>query len=589
MEGISTDDILNQLNPFGRVQVWFSLCSAYLQFFLPMNSQSINFLGATPVFHCSAREGYPLNESVPLVEDENGEIVFSQCQEYTDPGNSNATQDCQNGWTYSQEFYGETIITEWDLVCAQSAAAETSQSVQQVGGVIGCILFGMLADRYGRRPSFLAALILCTIAGIALSFSPNYVVFVIIRFFCGLSQMATWVVYVSLISEYMIPKYRNRAMTVPVITFSFGLTFMSLMAFLIRDWRYLQLALVSPMILAIFASWFLPESLRWTMSRNKNKAVQHLVHRLAKINNKPFAEEVILSKSGSVSSGSISTISGRKDLSYPSSEIENNHTGTYETKVTVEPASSKTKPEAKESNVETKTANPPKTKRSSYLDLFKPPVLHVSVVIAVTRFTFTFIYFGFALSTGRLAGNPYLNFFFSAMVEIPARLLSPPLYQFMRRTYLMSLSFTVCGAGLIVIMFVPERTKNGVDLQTLRTILSLSGKFFVTLALGGILLLAAELFPTTLRNRGNGFTLSVGRVGAIIAPFVLYLDNLVFEYFSATLMAVSSLITAAIILTLPDTRRTTQPQNASDLKLIMSSRRKEPAPGLVNDGFSKDN
>lgn len=66
---------------------------------------------------------------------------------------------------------------------------------------------------------------------------------------------AIWVPFGSNISEYMIPKYRNRAMNVPAITFSLGLMFMAPLAYLIPDWRYLQLAIVLPIAIALFGMW----------------------------------------------------------------------------------------------------------------------------------------------------------------------------------------------------------------------------------------------------------------------------------------------------------------------------------------------
>lgn len=112
MDASTTDVILTELKPFGRIQVAFLVCSAYLQFFLPMTGQSINFLGATPNHHCSLRDGYYLNQSIPLEENKLGREVYSRCQEYIDPENSNLTQDCQNGWEFLHDVYGETIISE---------------------------------------------------------------------------------------------------------------------------------------------------------------------------------------------------------------------------------------------------------------------------------------------------------------------------------------------------------------------------------------------------------------------------------------------------------------------------------------------
>lgn len=112
MDATAIDRILIELNPFGRVQVLFVVSSAYIQFFLPMTGQSINFLAATPSHHCTLRDGYLLNQSVPIEEVENGDTVYSQCLEYSNPDIRNSTRECQNGWEYETDVYGETIISE---------------------------------------------------------------------------------------------------------------------------------------------------------------------------------------------------------------------------------------------------------------------------------------------------------------------------------------------------------------------------------------------------------------------------------------------------------------------------------------------
>ncbi|XP_071845573.1 solute carrier family 22 member 21-like [Apostichopus japonicus] len=594
MTFVSTDNILNKLKPFGRLQIILLITSAYIQCFTPLMEQCIVFLAATPEHHCILQEGYYKNQSIPLEGDIDVSQVYSSCREYVQPGIYNDTQDCQNGWEFSTDVYGETIISEWDLVCTNNPAAELGQSILHVGGMVGAFAFGMLADRFGRRPSILLAFLLYDIFCLVICLSPNFASFLVFRFFGGVAHMGIWICINSIVSEYMIPKYRSIAMTVPSVLFSVGLMFMSLLAFLIRDWRYLQLAITAPVVLATFGIWFLPESLRWLMNdAKKEEAVNQLIEKLAKINGTEVPKDIYY-QTEPIPAKDIFTIYAG-DLSLNCDERLNNSTVQHSSdgeqnnlEKTVKDIESNNIDETKErleGDVQSKSEE-----KKTYLDLFKPPVLHVTIVLSVLRFTLTVVYFGFALSTGRLSGDPYLNFFYSALVEVPARILSPFIYGWFRRTYVLSFCHFMCFAALTVILLIPDQTKNGTDLGTLKVWLSLLGKFFITMTLGGLLLLIMELNPTPLRNMGNGWTLCVGRIGAILAPFMLYVDKYL-QNFSTILMAALSLVTAFSILTLPDTRKTTQPQTIEDLRQIMKPRNKKKKPEMTeqrNEAFQPD-
>jgi len=62
---------------------------------------------------------------------------------------------------------------------------ETSQSVFNFGVMVGAIIFTSMADRLGRKPIHLACQYSMIALGIAIAFAPNYVTFVVLRFFLG--------------------------------------------------------------------------------------------------------------------------------------------------------------------------------------------------------------------------------------------------------------------------------------------------------------------------------------------------------------------------------------------------------------------
>jgi len=51
--------------------------------------------------------------------------------------------------------------------------------------MVGGVLFGHLADRFGRKPVMLMTLLLPIAVGVATSFAPYYSVFVALRFVQG--------------------------------------------------------------------------------------------------------------------------------------------------------------------------------------------------------------------------------------------------------------------------------------------------------------------------------------------------------------------------------------------------------------------
>lgn len=60
--------------------------------------------------------------------------------------NSTCYADCVR-YEYDPTPFDNTIISEWDLICDRAWLASLTQTILQLGVLIGSILFGFLSDR----------------------------------------------------------------------------------------------------------------------------------------------------------------------------------------------------------------------------------------------------------------------------------------------------------------------------------------------------------------------------------------------------------------------------------------------------------
>ncbi|GFV39961.1 carcinine transporter [Trichonephila clavipes] len=60
---------------------------------------------------------------------------------------NNTTVNCPNGWVYDFRELYPTIATEMNWVCDNDQLPYQSQTIFYVGTSLGCVVFGLIADR----------------------------------------------------------------------------------------------------------------------------------------------------------------------------------------------------------------------------------------------------------------------------------------------------------------------------------------------------------------------------------------------------------------------------------------------------------
>ncbi len=158
---------------------------------------------------------------------------------------------------------------EWDL----SAGASTlTLTVGSIGMLIGALVSGRMADRFGRVRVVTTCVALTGLASLGLAFSPTLAVFLLVRFVQGLAIGGEVPVAAAFISEITRSFQRGRFVLVYELVFPAGLTLGAVVAAFVvptAGWRWMYAVAAVPGLLAILVHRMVPESPRWLADRGR--------------------------------------------------------------------------------------------------------------------------------------------------------------------------------------------------------------------------------------------------------------------------------------------------------------------------------
>lgn len=140
-------------------------------------------------------------------------------------------------------------------------------SVNSIGMAVGAFLFGLMADRYGRRFIFIFTLLLFSIASGLTAFTTGLTLFLILRFFIGMGLGGELPVASTLVAESVAPHERGRIVVLLESFWAFGWILAALIGyFIITDygWRIAMLLSALPALYAVYLRLNLPDSPRYT-------------------------------------------------------------------------------------------------------------------------------------------------------------------------------------------------------------------------------------------------------------------------------------------------------------------------------------
>lgn len=110
-----------------------------------------------------------------------------------------------------------------------------------MGGLfIGALISGQIGDIVGRRITYFLSVIIVMAGNLAAAFSINWQMFAAFRFCIGMGCGWYLTVFGAFIAELTPKRWRSVVLSVP--TWAFGTMSMGLVAWLIHDWKYIQIA-----------------------------------------------------------------------------------------------------------------------------------------------------------------------------------------------------------------------------------------------------------------------------------------------------------------------------------------------------------
>ncbi|XP_028413345.1 organic cation transporter protein-like [Dendronephthya gigantea] len=342
------------------------------------------------------------------------------------------------------------------------------------------------------------------------------------KLFCF--KKGSMLVSFTLALELFQTKYRARAGVFFGIMAVIGGVVLGILAYLIRDWRYIQLALsFIPFILLLLCvslnqclPVFVPESLRWLILHKKYDKAERVVRRIVMFNRLRCPEEILA--------------------------------------------------EIKESRV-LQDNRAKRIRRPSVIELFRSRSLRKrSLTLILLWFTVSSAFYGLAFNISALFGDKYINFGISEAVDLCAILVilwAVP--KFGHRKPLV-IEFFICGIANFISLATIAMKSDSTSLKILETACALIGKSSALAALNTIGTFTAELYPTVIRNISLGVNSAWSRIGGMLSPQIFLLGAYTAKFVPYAIFGVLSLTSAFLILLLPETHNTSLMDTVDDVR-----------------------
>ncbi len=337
-------------------------------------------------------------------------------------------------------------------------------SASAVGMAVGAAVAGMVSDRLGRRTVVTYTLVLFGIASALSAFSPSFHFLLLFRFLTGLGLGGELPAASTLVSEYSPAKIRGRMVVYLESFWAWGWIIAALIAYLlipVYGWRTGFLLGGLPALYAAYIRRGIPESPRYLEQKGQLKQADDIV----------------------------STMEQQAGISNGEVPVANGDVGAGGRKVLLS-------------------------------ELWSKTYIRRTVVLWVLWLGINFGYYGFVLWTPTLlVGKGFSlvkGFEFTLIMciaQLPGYYSSAYLIERIGRKAV--LVIYLAGTAGAAYLFGHGQSVNAVLVSGCLLY------FFSLGAWGAVYAYTPEVYPTRVRGSGTGWAAAVGRIGAILAPYIV--------------------------------------------------------------------
>ncbi|XP_005105172.2 organic cation transporter protein [Aplysia californica] len=430
-------------------------------------------------------------------------------------------------WVYDRTYYNPSLVEKLNLVCDRKEFRTYANMSMMMGKLIAGLMLGIFSDIMGRKRTLVVCILFMVFGNFINLFVFDTVSLIAFRFLAGITTTSIYLAIYVLALEFMSPAYRRVFNILASLVWIAGGVLLNGLAYLLRDYWYLSLAVALPTVPFLAFHWIVYESPRWLLSRGRSQEAKVILQKVAKANGVAFPEE--------------------KFEKMLASEVKVARDAAEKKLVSTDDVGGDVRREG-----ETDT-----DRRETLVDVCRYRTMSIRFALVIVNWIVnSLVYYALLFNTSNLSGSIYLNFFLINCVDVVANLIAFFLLEKLGR------KMSYCGFMLTatlscLITILPFFLASG-DLRSLViNILALVGRGAVATSFNILYLYSAELFPTTVRNSVMGTCSMISRVGAIMAPYTADLGVIIGGPMSDILPQVvcggSGFLALCLTLILPET------------------------------------